>query len=106
MSNVTPIHPTESTVVIRQAVTADLDDLRRLAALDSARALLGTVLVAESDGRIRAAYSVDERRAIADPFAPTAALVSLLETRAGLLRAGPAPRPRGVRRLRAVTARP
>ena len=106
MSNVTPIHPTESTVVSRQAVPADLDDLRRLAALDSARALLGTVLVAESDGRISAAYSVDERRAIADPFAPTAALVSLLETRAALLRGARAPRRSGMRRLRAVTARP
>ena len=72
MPNATNIPAGESTVVIRVATPADLDDLRRLAALDSARALLGTLLVAESDGEIRAAYSVDEGRAIADPFVPTA----------------------------------
>ena len=33
---------------------------------------MGDVLVAESDGIVRAAYSVDEQRAIADPFVPTA----------------------------------
>src|SRR4051794_39270551 len=48
----------EATVVIRVATAADRDDLRRLAALDSARPLDGTVLVAESDGQIRAAYGV------------------------------------------------
>ena len=78
MSNVTNIPAGESTVVIRLATPADVDDLRRLAALDSARALLGTVLVAQSDGEIRAAYSVEEQRAIADPFLPTAGLVELL----------------------------
>ena len=106
MSNVTPIHPTESTVVIRQAVPADVDDLRRLAALDSARALLGTVLVAESDGRIRAAYSVDERRAIADPFRPTAGLVEVLRARAARLHGGRASAPTRLRRLGLIAARP
>ena len=37
---------------------------------------MGDVLVAESNGTVRAAYSVDEQRAIADPFVPTAGLVS------------------------------
>ncbi len=86
----------DSSVVIRVATAVDLDELRRLAALDSARALLGTVLVAESDGHIRAALSVDEGRAVADPFVPTAAFVELLRTRATLLRrdlAEPARRP-------------
>jgi hypothetical protein len=87
MSNVIRRIPIrESSVVIRVATAVDVDDLRRLAALDSARALLGTVLVAESDGRIHAALSVDEGRAIADPFEPSAPLVELLETRASLLR--------------------
>ncbi len=86
MSNVSSIPVRDSSVVIRVATAVDLDELRRLAALDSARALLGTVLLAESDGRIRAALSVDEGRAIADPFQPTAALVELLQTRASLLR--------------------
>jgi hypothetical protein len=86
MSNVTRIPIRESSVVIRVATAVDVHDLRRLAALDSARALLGTVLVAESDGRIRAALSLDEERAIADPFEPSAPLVELLQARASLLR--------------------
>ena len=74
------------TLVIRRAVAADMDELRRLAALDSAMILLGDLLVAQSDDKIHAAYSLDENRAIADPFLPTADLVTLLSTRADLLR--------------------
>ena len=88
-------HMNTETVVIRRAATDDLDALRYLAALDSARALLGDVLVAESGGIVRAAYSVDEQRAIADPFVPTAALVALLETRAAPLREARPKRNRG-----------
>ena len=78
-----------------------------LAALDSARALLGDVLVAESGGVVRAAYSVDERRAIADPFVPTAGLVTLLETRAAPLREARPKRNRGPSAvMRALPARP
>jgi hypothetical protein len=105
MSNVTRIPAADSTVVIRLATPADLDDLRRLAALDSARALLGTVLVAQSDGEIRAAYSVDEGRAIADPFLPTGGLVELLKARTQPLAAAGEPS-RAPRRLRLVPARP
>jgi hypothetical protein len=95
-----------NTLVIRHAEPADLDRLRYLAALDSARALLGDVLVAEADGVISAAYSVDERRAIADPFVPTAALVELLELRAAPLREARPKRSRGPSaRLRALPAR-
>src|SRR3954449_5406220 len=75
----------EATVVIRVATPADHDELSHLAALDSASVVRGTVLVAQSDGRIRAAYSVEEDRAIADPFLPTADLVELLEARRALL---------------------
>jgi hypothetical protein len=78
----------DDTVVIRRAVGADADALARLAALDSQPTLRGTALIAESDGVIRAAYSPDEHRAVADPFRPTAALVALLRTRAQLLRDG------------------
>jgi hypothetical protein len=106
MSNVTNIPAGESTVVIRLATPADVDDLRRLAALDSARALLGTVLVAQSDGEIRAAYSVEHERAIADPFRPTAGLVELLKARTALLRDGVVERPRGRRRVRLAPVRP
>lgn len=106
MSHATTIPAGESTVVIRVATPADLDDLRRLAALDSARALLGTLLVAESDGEIRAAYSVDEGRAIADPFRPTSDLVELLKARSALLRGGRPAVAGARRRLRLVPARP
>jgi hypothetical protein len=93
------------TLVIRLAEAADLDRLRYLAALDSARALMGDVLVAEADGVISAAYSVDERRAIADPFVHTAELVELLKLRAAPLEARPK-RSRGPSaRLRALPAR-
>jgi hypothetical protein len=104
MGNVSRIS-TDETVVIRLATPADLDDLRRLAALDSARALLGTVLVAESDGHLRAAYSMDDRRAIADPFVPSAELVALLETRGALLRAAQPQRARRLGRLRVLAVR-
>src|SRR4051794_5093315 len=70
MSNAPLIPAGEATVVVRVATAADAEDLRRLAALDSARPLAGTVLVAESDGHVRAAYAVEEARAIADPFVP------------------------------------
>jgi hypothetical protein len=95
------------TLVIRRAEPDDLDRLRYLAALDSARALLGDVLVAEADGVISAAYSMDEGRAIADPFVPTAELVELLQLRAGSLREAHPKRTRGrpAVRLRALPAR-
>jgi len=76
-------------ITIRRAVLADDPQLRRLALLDSARALSGTVLVAESDGALRAAWSVEERRAIADPFEPTADRVALLRARAEGARSRP-----------------
>jgi hypothetical protein len=100
-------HMNPETVVIRHAVAEDIDALRRLAALDSARALMGDVLVAESDGTVRAAYSVDEQRAIADPFVPTAQLVTLLQTRAAPLREARPKRNRGPSSVvRALPARP
>ena len=51
-------HVNSESVVIRTAVADDTDALRYLAALDSARALMGDVLVAESNGIVRAAYSI------------------------------------------------
>jgi hypothetical protein len=100
-------HVNPETVVIRPAVADDMDALRRLAALDSARALIGEVLVAERDGIVRAAWSVDEQRAIADPFAPTAGLVTLLQTRAAPLREARPKRNRGPSAVvRALPARP
>ncbi len=68
--------------VLRPATPVDAEDLRRLAALDSAEPLEGDVLVAYAAGDIRAAVTVDSGRAVADPFYPSAELVQLLRTAA------------------------
>jgi hypothetical protein len=65
-------------ITIRQATTADAFALRRLAALDDRAALRGEVLVAEQAGELRAAFSLDDGRVVANPFAPTATLVEIL----------------------------
>ncbi len=89
-------------VVVRPARPVDAADLRRLAALDSARPLTGDVLLAVSGGEFAAAMSVDTGAVIADPFQPTAHLVELLRT-AG--RPEPSRRTRAPRfALRAVRA--
>jgi hypothetical protein len=75
-------------VTIRVAQPADAEAVRRLAELDSQDAPHGYVLVAEAEGQLRAAVAVADGAAIADPFHPTAALVSLLAVRAGQLRVG------------------
>ncbi|MEA2266794.1 MAG: hypothetical protein QOE27_2377 [Solirubrobacteraceae bacterium] len=65
-------------VTIRQSGPGDAARVRRLAALDSAPVPHGPVLLAEVDGRLLAALSVIDRRAIADPFTETATLVAML----------------------------
>jgi hypothetical protein len=75
-------------ITIRRAVPVEGPELERLAALDDARPLRGTILVAESGGELRAAWSIQERRAIADPFEHTALEVALLRTRAEQLGGG------------------
>ena len=72
-----------SSVVMRAARGSDGDALVRLAALDSKRAPRGELLVAEVDGAIEAAIQVDDGGVFANPFAPTAGLIALLELRAG-----------------------
>ena len=72
-------------ITIRQASSTDAFALRRLAALDDAAALRGEVLLAEQSGDIRAALSLENGRAIANPFAPTAELVEMLRTRSRLI---------------------
>jgi hypothetical protein len=74
-------------LVIRPARTSDSDALERLAALDSARPLGGgQVLVAEADGRIIAAISMHDGRAVADPFVPSADAVEILRVHASAKR--------------------
>ena len=73
-------------VVIRPARDADLPRLHDLAELDSAAPLHGPSLVAVVDGEIWAARSLDDNRAIADPFRPSAHAAGLLAMRARQLR--------------------
>jgi hypothetical protein len=54
----------------------------RVAALDSARVPRSPLLVAEVDGEIRAALSLDDGRSVADPFHSSLDLVDLLRARA------------------------
>jgi hypothetical protein len=72
-------------VTLRYASAADQARLRILAQLDSARPPAGQVLVAEVDGRLRAALPLDGSGPIADPFHRGAELVELLRLRAAQL---------------------
>ena len=71
---------------IRQADPVDEDAIRRLAALDSAEAPDGELLVAESGDELVAALPVGGGRPVADPFRRTAEVVDLLRLRASQLR--------------------
>ena len=95
----TMINPTIHSVVIRSAREADEKALERLAQLDSARTPSAPVLVAEFDGELRAAVSLEDGAAVADPFVPTADMVELLRLRERGLR-----NPGGRRRLRVLGA--
>jgi hypothetical protein len=67
---------------MRTATPADTGALQVLAERDSRRLPGGTLLVAESDGRILAAICVATGEAIADPFEPTDHLVAALRAHA------------------------
>jgi hypothetical protein len=71
---------------------ADQQALRRLAGLDSARPLEGTVIAAELEDEPLAAICVETGRVVADPFCHTAGLVDLLRTRATQLESAKHPR--------------
>jgi hypothetical protein len=74
-------------LVIRSAAPDDRGPLRRLALLDSAQLAAGPMLVAEREGMLVAAVPLGGGRSIADPFVPSADIVSLLELRRTQLRA-------------------
>jgi hypothetical protein len=61
---------------------ASAESVRDLAALDSAPVLQGDVLVGAVGSEVVAAVSLDDYRAIADPFRATADVVATLEQRA------------------------
>jgi hypothetical protein len=75
-------------VTIRDATADDDRALERLAQLDSSRPPAGPIVLAEVNGELRAAYSIDERRVIADPFRRTVELVDLLLLRANHIDGG------------------
>jgi hypothetical protein len=75
-----------SDIRIRTADQLDSTALWRLAALDSRVPPKGQTLIAEVDGELVAALSVDGGNGIADPFRRTAASLDLLELRARQLR--------------------
>ena len=79
-------HTLSPTVVIRAARGSDGPALRRLAELDSADFLTGSVLVAEADDEMVAALSLDTGERVADPFRHTSDVVDLLAYLARKLR--------------------
>jgi hypothetical protein len=82
-------------LTIRPGRYADASALERLAALDSRRPLAGGhVLVAEFEGRIIAALSMHDGRAIADPFVASADAVESLRLHASASRPAKARVPR------------
>ena len=76
----------DAAVTIRHAAATDMKSLERLAALDSRRVPSGELFVAEVDGRLLAATSIDTGAVIADPFEHTAAIVELLQIQARSVR--------------------
>jgi hypothetical protein len=73
-------------ITIRMARPADERALTNLSELDSSRRPEGSVLVAEVNGSLWAAVSLDDRRAVADPFRPSAEVLTLLHERAHQMR--------------------
>jgi hypothetical protein len=73
----------DSSLTFRPAYADDYLALLRLAALDSADAVpAAPLLLAEIDGELRAALSLHDGSAIADPFFPTADILTLLRIHA------------------------
>ena len=74
IAQTTPQRP----LTIRFATDEDEGAVHRLAALDSARVPRGLLALAEERGELRAALSLTDGSAIADPFHRTAHLVAAL----------------------------
>jgi hypothetical protein len=78
--------PPSAHVTIRPARPADADALAVLAKLDSSHPPRGAILVAEADGELWAAVSLDDNHLIANPFRPSGELAYRLIERARELR--------------------
>jgi hypothetical protein len=72
----------DTNITIRSAHAGEEAALERLAQLDSAKAPVSPVLVAEVDGEVHAALSLADGHVVADPFRPTLHLLELLHTQA------------------------
>jgi hypothetical protein len=79
----------DSTLSIRRAGPADDHVIARVSRLDSALPLAGPKLVAEVDGEIVAAISLENGTRVADPFRPTASIVEVLRLRRAQLGTAP-----------------
>jgi hypothetical protein len=86
--------PTSADVVIRYARSDEADALATLAQLDSSRALRGDVIVADVQGELWAAVSLDDGHAVANPFRPSGELAFRLSERARELHGAGRDRPR------------
>jgi hypothetical protein len=94
-------------ITVRRASAGDADALGMLAVLDAAEPLGGDVLVAEVDGTLWVALSLETGAVVADPFRPTLELRSLLALRAAHIRAaGARPRRPRLRAIRDLLALP
>jgi hypothetical protein len=80
MSDLTRRYAHDEPIIIRRATADDEPALAELAALDSAAMPARAVLLAESGGQLRAALSLADGAAIADPLRPTAGILELLIT--------------------------
>lgn len=76
-----PMRPARE-VAVRPAGAPDRSAIDDLAALDSARSPRGTVLIAEVEGELWAAMSIEDGHVVADPFRPSSDAVALLRSRA------------------------
>jgi len=87
LSGSTLVDMTSPSLTVRQARPGE-HAVEQLAQLDSVKPLTGRVLVAEAAGRPVAALSVEDGRAAADPFVPSADAVAVLRMRAAQLQPG------------------
>jgi hypothetical protein len=85
------------TIALRLAQPDESYRVERLAALDDAPSLEGSVLLALRDGEAIAALSLQDGRVVANPFVPTADAVEILRARENHLLSA---RRAGARRVR------
>jgi len=72
-------------ITLRLAVPGDLDELERLAQLDSAQLPPGPILLAQVDDELRVALSLSDGMVIANPFHPAVELIGLMHEHAAEL---------------------